>query len=97
MQGRSITSKPSVSKSRFVGFALTAAFFLGSLLTSGCVHNNRYYDPSHNDYHTWNSGEVVYYQQWAVETHHDPHRNFNKMNKDEQNDYWNWRHNHPDK
>ncbi len=87
-----------ISKFNFSNFALVAAFFLGSLLASGCaVHTHRYYDPAYGDYHTWNNHEGVYYQQWTVETHRDPHRDFRKLNKDEQNEYWSWRHKHPDK
>lgn len=33
----------------------------------------------------------------VVETHCDPHRDYRKLNQDEQKEYWNWRHNHPDR
>lgn len=86
------------ARSRFLGFVFIMIFFVLSLFTIGCAHHTyRYYDEPHGDYHTWDNHEVVYYQQWAVETHRDPHRDFRKLNKNDQNEYWNWRHQHPDK
>ena len=49
--------------------------------------------PYHNDYHRWNHGETVYYNQWVVETHRD-NRDFRHLDKDQQREYWNWRHDH---
>jgi hypothetical protein len=68
---------------------------------AGCaVHAGvgyRVYDPYYSDYHVWGPGEQVYYNQWAGESHHDPHRDFRKLNKDDQKAYFNWRHqNHPE-
>ena len=59
-------------------------------------HSYRVYDPYYTDYHVWNDDEVGYYNRWAAETHRDPHRDFRKLNKDEQKEYWTWRHNHGD-
>jgi hypothetical protein len=70
---------------------------LGSTIAGlGCSGHVRVYDPYYTDYHTWNHDEVVYYNQWAVETHRDPHRNFRKLPPNEQKEYWTWRHNHGD-
>ena len=55
-------------------------------------HYYRVYDPYYTDYHTWNDNEVVYYRQWTDETHRDRDRDFRKLNKDEQKEYWTWRH-----
>ncbi len=52
----------------------------------------RVYDPGHNDYHTWDNGETVYYQRWETQTNRQ-HKDFRKRSKDEQQQYWNWRHN----
>jgi hypothetical protein len=57
----------------------------------------RVHDPYYNDYHRWDDHETAYYNQWSVETHRDSHRDFRKLNRDEQKEYWTWRHNHPDK
>jgi hypothetical protein len=74
--------------------ALSAALF-APVLIAGCSAHAGYrsYDSYHNDYHTWNDGEVVYYSNWEHETHRD-HRDFKKRSADEQKDYWKWRHDH---
>jgi len=56
----------------------------------------RVYDPYYSDYHTWDDHETVFYNQWVVETHR-PHREFRQLKRDEQKEYWTWRHNHPDR
>jgi hypothetical protein len=76
---------------------LTAAV-AGSAFTVGCAEHHYYraYDPYYSDYHEWNHGEVVYYQQWARESHRDPHRDFRRLRPEEQREYWSWRHGHGD-
>ena len=64
-----------------------------ALLTTGCA-THRYYDPYHHDYHHWDSSETVYYNQWVVEYHMDPHRDYRHLSKEDQRRYWDWRHNH---
>jgi hypothetical protein len=61
---------------------------------AGCSGRAEYrtYDPYYGDYHVWDNNEVVYYQRWEHDTHRD-HRDFRKRNKDEQKEYWTWRHN----
>ena len=77
---------------------LLASIFLVPLATLGCGgHHYRTFDPYYNDYHRWDDHERVYYNQWAVETHRDAHRDYRQLNKDEQKEYWTWRHNHPDR
>ncbi len=81
--------------------AACLAGFASPLISTGCAARvgvrYRVYDPYYNDYHRWDDRETVYYNQWVVETHRDPHRDFRKLNRDEQHEYWSWRHNHPDK
>jgi hypothetical protein len=77
-------------------FFWLASALLAGALTVACAHHYRAYDPYYNDYHVWNDREVVYYQQWARETHRDPNRDFRKLPPDEQEDYWKWRHTHSD-
>lgn len=74
--------------------ACLAGVLAVSILAIACAHHYRAYDPYYNDYHVWNSHEVVYYQQWARETHRDPDRDFRKLPPDEQEEYWKWRHTH---
>lgn len=65
------------------------------LMISGCATHvavgYRYYDPYYSDYHVWNDNEVVYYNQWVAETHR-PHRDFRRLRKRDQEEYWRWRH-----
>jgi hypothetical protein len=79
---------------------LLAAALASSLAGIGCAEHHavavRVYDPYYTDYHVWNDDEGVYYNRWADETHRDKHREFRKLDKDEQKEYWTWRHNHGD-
>jgi hypothetical protein len=82
--------------SRYLGSLLLAAAFLAPAVTTGCGgHSYRVYDPYHNDYHRWDSHETVYYNQWTTDNHRD-NRDFRKLNKDDQKQYWDWRHSHHD-
>jgi hypothetical protein len=69
-----------------------------SLATLGCAdhHYYRAYDPYYNDYHRWDDHERIYYEQWSRENHRDEHRDFRQLDKNEQKEYWTWRHSHPD-
>jgi hypothetical protein len=89
MQNMNRASLPSVL---LLGLAVTF-----SAAGIGCEHHYyRVYDPYYTDYHVWNPDEARYYHQWAVETHHDPDRDFRRIPPNEQKDYWTWRHNHGD-
>jgi len=86
-----------VGPSRSVRTVLLALAVAASGTGIACEHHYyRVYDPYYTDYHVWNGDEVRYYNQWAVETHHDPHRDFRKLPPNEQKEYWTWRHNHGD-
>jgi len=61
------------------------------VIFTGCVHA-RYYDAEHHDYHRWNSNERGYYNRWESENHRQ-HTDYNKLPPDQQQQYWNWRHN----
>jgi hypothetical protein len=86
--------------SHSISSLLLAAAFASSLAGIGCADHHavgvRVYDPYYTDYHVWNNDEVVYYNRWAAENHRDEHRDFRKLNKEEQKEYWTWRHNHGD-
>jgi hypothetical protein len=79
---------------RDIGSCLFAAAIAITTITTGCREHATYYDPYYRDYHPIN-GEVVYYSQWEHETHRD-HVDLKKRNKDEQKEYWDWRHKHED-
>ncbi len=76
---------------------LFTAVLAGSFAGLGCEHHYyRVYDPYYTDYHVWSPAERDYYHSWAVETHHDPNRDFRRLRPEEQKEYWTWRHNHGD-
>ena len=84
------------SKPRYLGTLLLAAAFSLPVITTGCAerHYYRVYDPYDQQYHRWDNHETVYYQQWVVETHRSPRRDFRALNQDEQKEYWKWRQDH---
>ena len=59
-------------------------------------HERRYYDRDHKDYHVWNDREDGAYRRWLEEKHYQTHREFSKLKRREQSEYWEWRHAHPD-
>ena len=56
---------------------------------------HRYYDSVHHDYHTWNGDEDRRYREFMEERHHR-YRDFSRLNKKDQQAYWQWRHDHDD-
>jgi hypothetical protein len=81
-------------RSCVISLLLSAAMVVPAL-TLGCSGNHdRVYDADHGDYHTWNNSETVYYQQWETENHYD-HKDFKVRSKDEQKQYFDWRHKQP--
>ena len=62
-----------------------------AVVIGGCEGEVRYYDAGYGDYHTWNHGEVVYYNNWEHETHRE-HVDFAKRNDAEKKEYYSWRH-----
>jgi hypothetical protein len=80
---------------RIPGVLVLSAAMLTPLLTSGCAARVRYYDSYHHDYHHWDGREDRAYRVWLGERHYE-YRDFSKLNNDQQRDYWNWRHAHPD-
>jgi hypothetical protein len=58
-------------------------------------NQKRVYDRAHKDYHNWNDNEDRSYRQYLGEQHKD-YRDYSKLKRNQQNEYWNWRHKHPD-
>jgi len=83
--------------SRLISSLLLSAVFLLPLIGAGCSGRVTYraYDPYYHDYHRWDDHEQVYYRQWVVENH-KPDRDFRKLDRDDQKQYWDWRHSHED-
>jgi hypothetical protein len=57
--------------------------------------DKRYYDKSGKDWHTWNPNENHVYHQY-LQDNHLRDRDFGKANPRERDDYFKWRHAHPD-
>jgi hypothetical protein len=81
---------------RILSSTFLAASLLIAVANTGCAGRVRIYDDYHSDWHTWDHNEDVVYRSYWTERH-EPYRDYNKLNKDEQKDYWNWRHDHADK
>jgi len=62
-------------------------------------HNDRkqarVYDRKHKDYHDWNDSEDRSYRAYLGQNHVE-YRDYSKLNHNKQDQYWNWRHSHPD-
>ena len=80
---------------RILGSAFLGSVVLISIASAGCAGRVRVYDEYHSDYHNWDHDEDVRYRAYLSDRHED-YRDYKKLNKDQQKDYWNWRHDHPD-
>lgn len=58
-------------------------------------NSKRYYDKKNKDYHQWNDNEQKSYGVFLGEKHIAVHV-FTKAKPTEQQQYWQWRHEHPD-
>jgi len=76
---------------RILGSTFLAAGLLIAVGGSGCAGRVRVYDEYHSDWHHWDHDEDGYYRRYWGERH-ESYRDYNKLNKDEQRDYWHWRH-----
>jgi hypothetical protein len=61
-------------------------------ISAGCAsHNNRYYDPYYRDYHVWRRDDGAEYRRYRMERRL-PHRDFRRLDRRQQEEYWRWRH-----
>ena len=58
-------------------------------------NEHRYYDRSNKDYHVWNDRENENYRRYLQEQKRE-YREFNRNPRRDQENYWKWRHAHPD-
>lgn len=74
---------------------LCAFVLLSISMLSACVAHAGYraYDPYRSDYHVWGPGETTYYNNWVIKTHR-PRRDYRRLNRNDQSDYWRGRHEH---
>lgn len=57
------------------------------------AHQQRYYDKQGKDWHNWDDNQNKMYQRY-VEENHRQNRDFAKLSKKQQNDYFRWQHQH---
>jgi hypothetical protein len=76
------------------GLLLGAALFV-PVAVSAADHDKRYYDRQGKDYHQWNAQEDRAYRAY-VEGQHQQYREFRRVKPVRQQEYFKWRHEHPD-
>ena len=80
---------------RYAAILFLAAGLGAPLMVKADGPPQRYYDKQHNDYHEWNATEEKNYTVYLGEKHITVHT-YQKAKPKEQQDYWKWRHEHPD-
>jgi hypothetical protein len=55
----------------------------------------KYHDKQNNDDHEWNKREDKAYRVYVKQNHHK-YAEFSTLKEDDQQNYWNWRHQHSD-
>ncbi len=87
---------------RFLNAALLCAALVVPLAIAPTAlladdHNSgrRYHDDQRNDDHQWNNREDRAYRMWGKENHRK-YRQFSRLNNNDQQAYWGWRHEHSD-
>ena len=78
---------------RYLRALLLIGAIAAPVATIGCAARVRVYDVGYRDYHHWNADEDRHYRVYLQEKHEN-YRDFKERNKDEQQDYWKWRHDH---
>ena len=78
-----------------LGFGLCVQYGLVAQDRDRQENSRRYEDKAHNDAHEWNEHEDQAYRRYLQERHEKYH-DFAKAKRREQEEYWNWRHAHPD-
>jgi type III secretory pathway component EscR len=82
-------------------FLILSALVLSTTLIGPVIaqsrapQEKRYYDRNGKDYHAWNNNEDRAYRSYLTEQHRD-YREFNRVNRSQQQQYFTWRHQHPD-
>ena len=82
-------------RNRYAAALLLAIGLTAPLVMADDHDNRRYYDKNHKDYHRWNENEGRSYGVFLNENHLQVHT-FRKAKPTEQQQYWKWRHDHPD-
>jgi hypothetical protein len=80
----------------FLGAALIAPMAITGNAAAPQGISIRVYDRNHKDYHNWDDREERSYQTFRVE-HPRYHVIYRKARRRQQDEYWTWRHVHPDR
>jgi len=78
---------------QLISALLVATALAGSAACSGRI---RVYDEPRRDYHRWNGGEERAYRAWLAERRR-VYLEFRLLDRRDQEEYWEWRHSHPDR
>jgi hypothetical protein len=87
--------------SRFLNVALLSAALMVPIamaptaLRAQAPQVRSYHDKQRNEDHAWNGQEDKAYRIYAKQNH-VKYREFSKLNDNDQQNYWNWRHEHSD-
>ena len=71
------------------------AFAPTALLADDQKAERNYQDKQNKDEHQWNKQEDKAYRKYLKESHHR-YNEFSTLKEDDQQAYWNWRHQHSD-
>jgi hypothetical protein len=90
----------AVGKSkRFTGALAAAAALVSTLLMAGCAGKalaSHVDDRANGDSHQWNAHEAFLHRRHWAEVHGGEYRPYRKLTRHDQDEYWSWRHTHPD-
>ncbi|HLW98599.1 MAG TPA: hypothetical protein VKR82_08145 [Candidatus Acidoferrales bacterium] len=88
--------------SRFIGSLILTAALVGPVAMMAAPAPQdagvqiRIYDRNHKDYHNWDDRENHAWGIFLTDNHRKSHE-YSRASKREQSQYWNWRHQHPDR
>jgi hypothetical protein len=78
-------------------FLIAAAVIVPVAVTPAVLRaeDHVYHDKAHNEDHHWDDREDHAYRMWVKENHRK-YKDFAKLKAEDQQSYWNWRHDHSD-
>ena len=74
---------------------ILAATLASGALGAACVARVGYCDTVHRDDPLWDDRDDRVYRHFLSERH-EKHRDWESLSAVDQNEYWRWRHDHPD-
>jgi hypothetical protein len=80
---------------KFIGTLAFSCMLAAPVALRADDHPMRYEDRAHHDRHEWNEGENTAYRHY-VDERKMKYRDFNRLNRRDQDHYWTWRHEHMD-